>query len=208
MTDEPDLFNLPELPYAGTSGFSGSETSEARARREDQDGTTSRRQAAALTILRSRGSEGCTWKELADALGVHHGSASGALSVLHKQERIARLKEKRSRCKIYVDLDFINGRESEPHGGSMKAGNGKHREEPMLTERQADILIDGQQVLVGQVARTLETLSGESPQMAAERIIGTIADWLSDYRPPDLGDDFCAPLDTTAFILRKGKSRE
>lgn len=75
----------------------------------------------------------------------------------------------------------------------------------MLTERQADILIDGQRVLVGQVARTLETCDGVTPQAAAERVIGTIADWLSGYRPPDLGSEYIGPLDLTAFILRKGE---
>lgn len=78
----------------------------------------------------------------------------------------------------------------------------------MLTERQADILIDGQRVLVGQVARTLETMTGENSQAAAERVIETVADWLSGYRPQDLGTDYCGPLDTTAFILRRGQIKE
>lgn len=75
----------------------------------------------------------------------------------------------------------------------------------MLTERQADILIDGQRVLVGQVARTLETCEGVTAKAAAERVIDTIADWLTGYRPPDLGSEYIGPLDLTAFILRKGE---
>ena len=78
----------------------------------------------------------------------------------------------------------------------------------MLTDRQADILIDGQKVLVGQVARTLETLSAENPHAAAERVIATVADWLSSYRPVDLGVEYVGPLDTTAFILRRGQIKE
>jgi hypothetical protein len=78
----------------------------------------------------------------------------------------------------------------------------------MLTERQADILIDGQRVLVGQVARALESLEGETSRVAAERVVETVADWLSDYRPTDLGVEYCGPLDMTAFILRKGRIKE
>jgi len=43
----------PETPYAGTSGWSGSDTSERRVRRDDSDGTTAAGQQAAL--------KRCTW---------------------------------------------------------------------------------------------------------------------------------------------------
>ena len=39
------------LPYAGTSGWSGSRTSEERARQEDENGTTSWRQSETLGVL-------------------------------------------------------------------------------------------------------------------------------------------------------------
>jgi hypothetical protein len=90
----------------------------------------------------------------------------------------------------------------------MTVRNGNLPEAIMLTERQADILIDGQKSLVGQVARQLTTLQGETPQAAAEQLISTVADWLSDYRPPDLGEEYIGPLDATAFILRRGRIRE
>lgn len=101
---------FPEAPYNGTSGWSGSSTSEERALREDSDGTTGKRQIAALTYLASRGTYGATWKELADTLKLHHGSASGVLSVLHLTERVARLKETRNRCKVYVLPEFVDNR--------------------------------------------------------------------------------------------------
>lgn len=78
----------------------------------------------------------------------------------------------------------------------------------MLTERQADILIDGQRILVDQVARTLDSDELEDRREQAERVIGTIADWLSDYRPTELGEEYIGPLDLTAFILRKGQRKE
>lgn len=108
----PDLFD-PILPYAGTSGHSGSDTSERRARSEDGDGTTTARQSETLRRLRDAGPDGMTWHDLADALGWHHGQASGVLSVLHRSGLIARLAASRNRCKIYVLPMFVDGRPTE-----------------------------------------------------------------------------------------------
>lgn len=103
----------PELPYAGTSGHSGSETSLGRVIREDSDGTTAKRQLETLRILAHRGEFGVTWKELSELTGLHHGSASGVLSVLHLAEKIERLAEIRNRCKVYILPEFVNGRNTE-----------------------------------------------------------------------------------------------
>jgi hypothetical protein len=202
------LLGQPELPYAGTSGYRGSDTSESRARRDDRDGTTGKRQAETIEALRHAGIGGLTWKELGQEYNWHHGQASGVLSVLHKTEKICRLREARNRCKVYVHPSFLNERETEAHRGSITGRVDNRKEIVMLTERQADVLIDGQKVLVGQVARTLTTMNALPPNEAAERVIATIADWLSDYRPADLGSDYCGPLDMTAFILRKGQVKE
>jgi len=104
------------LPYAGTSGWSGSETSQARATSADSSGVTSYRQSAALFALYAAGVDGLTWKELGDVQGWHHGTATGVLSVLHKAERIARLSMVRDRCKVYVHVDYVAGRETEQQG--------------------------------------------------------------------------------------------
>jgi hypothetical protein len=106
----------PLLPYAGTSGWSGSDTSRARALDADASGVTGQRQRDVLAYLAGCGPYGATWPEVAAVLGTHHGTASGALSVLHKESRIARLAERRGRCKIYVRPEYVNGRETEPHG--------------------------------------------------------------------------------------------
>lgn len=113
MSDEPNLFDpdLPILPYAGTSGHSGSATSEERARRDDSNGTTAHRQLLAINYLAWRGIKGATWKEFAEYAGLHHGQASGVLSVLHKDDRIVRLKERRHKCAVYVTARNICGRE-------------------------------------------------------------------------------------------------
>lgn len=113
--NDPSLFDpvLPELPYAGTSGHSGSSTSESRARSEDADGITTARQTETIRALREAASRGLTWVELADPLGWHHGQASGALSVLHKTGWIARLTETRQRSKVYVLPEYVAGRPTE-----------------------------------------------------------------------------------------------
>lgn len=110
------FLSRPETPYAGTSGWSGSDTSRERAQTEDDDGTTHARQARALEFLIRRGVRGATWKELAEATGQHHGQASGVLSVLHKVGRVARLNDRRERCAIYVAPGYVAGRETAEHG--------------------------------------------------------------------------------------------
>lgn len=112
---------LPELPYAGTSGYSGTDTSEKRARSEDTMGITGKRQKETLLFLMMQNEYGATWKEIADELGLHHGSASGVLSVLHLAGRIARLTDSRNRCKIYVLPDYVAGRKTEVHRGKKSA---------------------------------------------------------------------------------------
>lgn len=106
------------LPYAGTSGWSGTDTSQDRAHLADSDGTTRSRQTQVIVHLANRAEQGLTWKELASLTGMHHGTASGVLSVLHKVGAIARLTERRSRCKVYVLPAWIMGRPTEAHGRS------------------------------------------------------------------------------------------
>ena len=110
------LLNQPELPYNGTSGHSGTNTSKGRALHADRSGKTALRQAQALNLLAQRKLVGMTWKELSEITGLHHGTASGVLSVLHKAGRIARLKETRKGCKVYVDVACIQGRVVERQG--------------------------------------------------------------------------------------------
>lgn len=115
MSDDlPSLFDqpitTPILPYAGTSGWSGTETSRDRATRADRDGTTKRRQNEALRLLAEAGRNGLTVKDFREITGNHHGSASSVLSILHKDGRIARLAETRDGCKIYVDLGYVESR--------------------------------------------------------------------------------------------------
>lgn len=106
----------PLLPYAGTSGWSGSEASRDRAEAEDSTGVTSKRQRAVVEALRKRGPGGGTWLELAMALRLHHGQISGPLSVLHKEGFVARLTEQRGKCSVYVLPEFVEGRATKPQG--------------------------------------------------------------------------------------------
>lgn len=104
------------LPYAGTSGWSGSETSKERALSEDSQGITAQRQRKVMTELQFAGEFGLTWKELANSFGWHHGQASGVLSVLHKEGFISRLTERRDRCAVYVLPNLVKNRDVSDHG--------------------------------------------------------------------------------------------
>ena len=108
------------LPYAGTSGWSGTDTSTERAQTRDTNGKTFDNQAYTLGSLYGAGLKGMTWKELSEQAGWHHGTSSGVLSVLHKGERIYRLKERRGGCRVYVYPDYLNGREHDMQGRKPK----------------------------------------------------------------------------------------
>lgn len=104
-----------ELPFGDTSGWSGTDTSRERAEAQDTDGTYTARQWETISFLARQGTYGATWTELADEYGYHHGQASGVLSGLHKTEHIARLDQRRNRCKVYVLPEYVDGRVIEPY---------------------------------------------------------------------------------------------
>ena len=121
--DQPRLEFPGTFPYAGTSGYAaGSDTSEDRARADDEDGTTTRRQRAVLALLGTAEDRGLTWAELADLGGWHHGQASGALSALHKSGLVAMLTDRRQRSHVYVLPRYVGDRETRAHGSHRHDG--------------------------------------------------------------------------------------
>jgi hypothetical protein len=109
-----DNDELPATPYAGTSGWSGSDTSRERAKRNDANGTTSTTQHAILDAVESSGFHGMTIADIREQFpDRHHGTLSGALTVLHMEGHLLRLAAKRSACKIYVAPRYRSGRDIE-----------------------------------------------------------------------------------------------
>jgi hypothetical protein len=107
---------IPELPYNGTSGWSGSEASRQRATQADSGGLTARRQSDTLNLIERAEAAGITWQELAFHYGWHHGQASGALSNLHKGGHIERLEEMRNKCHVYVLPEWVMFRPTQSFG--------------------------------------------------------------------------------------------
>jgi len=108
-----------ELPYEdhegeATAGWSGSDASHERASDEAVSGAASARQRKVIALLLGAGARGLTWHEIADRTGQHHGQVTGALSVLHKTNHIARLRQKRAGSSVYVHLSFVNDRPVAP----------------------------------------------------------------------------------------------
>jgi hypothetical protein len=113
--------DFPLLPYGWadpSSGFSGSDTSAARATSRDKSGKTAKTQEKLLALVAGGYVYGVTVAEARDALeGIgHHGTISGALSNLHKAGPIDRLTTTRNRCKVYVLPENVRGRDTEPQG--------------------------------------------------------------------------------------------
>lgn len=67
---------------------------------------------SSLAIVEKAGERGVTWEELANKLKTHHGNASAALSILHKDGMLSRLVDKRGGNSIYVMTRFVSGRKT------------------------------------------------------------------------------------------------
>ena len=102
------MTSQPYVPYNGTAGWSGTDTSQERAMYNLRTGKEYNNQQKALALLKQSGSHGVTWKELASIAEVHHGTASGVLSVLHKSGAILRTTRVRDRCKVYMSIEFTD----------------------------------------------------------------------------------------------------
>ena len=157
LTDLPTLFDNPEpelpiLPYGGSSGWSGSATSKERAEEADRNGSTSLRQAQTEWLVHRAGIDGLTWKDLSERTGWHHGTASGALSVLHKCGKIARLAERRDKCQIYVLPENVLGRPTADYQPNVSARILRE----VLTEIEQDLLADRRWDAIRRIRATLE----------------------------------------------------
>ena len=124
MSEQDELFPqfppLPALAFGGgtSSGSSGTDTSDERARLRDLSGATSEVQRAVMNSLKLSRLRGRTVGELDEELFElgHHGTISGAVSNLHKKEIICRLSDKRAGMKIYVMPYNTDGRITEVQG--------------------------------------------------------------------------------------------
>jgi hypothetical protein len=102
------------VPYNGTAGWSGTDTSKQRALDNIHSGRELNNQQLTLHMLKRAGTTGLTWKDLATTTGWHHGTASGVLSVLHTSGAIVRTYTVRNKCKVYVHQDFKDEVKIEP----------------------------------------------------------------------------------------------
>lgn len=106
------------LPFAGTTGHSGSDTSKDRAESEAASGAAAARQHSILGLLEQAGPIGLTWKEIDIKMGrvPGHGSISGSLSSMHKEGLVSALKmDRRNGSGVYVLPKFVVGRITRPY---------------------------------------------------------------------------------------------
>ena len=115
------MTSQPFVPYNGTAGWSCTDTSKERAMINLRTGREYNNQQKALALLKQYGRFGLTWKELSDKTDMHHGTASGVLSVLHKSGAILRGKGlSRNRCKLYFDISLTDEITNEPYKEKQK----------------------------------------------------------------------------------------
>jgi hypothetical protein len=108
------------LPYAGTSGWSGSQTSFERVKIRDESGMTAKYQKMFLVDLEVAGNAGLTSREWGLLHNLEHQTYSSVPSVLHLGGYVARLTQRRNRHQIYVLPQWVNDRTLSPHKSNVK----------------------------------------------------------------------------------------
>jgi DNA-binding transcriptional ArsR family regulator len=102
------MSSQPYVPYGGTAGWSETDTSQERALFNLRTGREYNNQQKALALIKQSAEEGLTWKELSQATDMHHGTATGVLTVLYKSGAILRTNKVRNRCRVYMDISFTD----------------------------------------------------------------------------------------------------
>ena len=126
---------LPFTPYAGTGGHAGSEASRERAETEASDGTLADRQQRIIDYLEGAGVSGATWVSVGQALALHHGQVSGALSNLHAGGAVFMLRKRNNRSHPYIHNKYRGFyQDSEVHDSpkTTKAGQRRVRLEELV----------------------------------------------------------------------------
>jgi hypothetical protein len=111
-------------PYAGTSGWTSTQTSKKRAQRADRTGLTVERHLETVALLRAAGRYGRTHGEIEDQMGRvvewHHGAVSGALTRGRRTGDIVMLVETRGKvdgraAHVHVHKDYLSDRPYIPY---------------------------------------------------------------------------------------------
>lgn len=94
----------------GDYGHSSAETSKAT-----DTPALGKRQQQVYNYLSDVGEEGANCSEVMDWLDIGHGSASGALTRLHRDGLVSRLTVKRHGKQVYVLPQWVKGRNESPY---------------------------------------------------------------------------------------------
>jgi hypothetical protein len=117
-----------------------SDTSKARAQREDAEGITTKRRREILEHVTQAGAMGIICPEVERITGLHHGQASGALNALHELGLVAQLTEIRNNCHPYIDAKHIEL--YEPHEVQLEPRKSKNTRYIELLEELAEAAYD------------------------------------------------------------------
>jgi hypothetical protein len=152
--------NSTALPYAGTTGASGSATSRERAENEAADGTAAARQRRIIDLLGESGGLGMTWREISDKTGQHHGQVSGALSSMHKAGEVVALRhDRRNGCGVYVLPGNVLGRITRPFNENKAKANGTEAPAPIVAPRPR--LTGDEKVLIEKITKGMANSSDQ-----------------------------------------------
>jgi hypothetical protein len=170
-----------------------------------------------LGLLAEAGSTGLTWFELGDKMRWHHGQSSNALSVLHKDDAIAALMERRGRAPegvegatsrgkstIYVLKEYVLGRPTRDPGATRgnrelaDANVALDRENALLNQRIVDL-----QATLRERDETLAQRESEAG-LAAGQILDLSAKVRTVEQQLALAGEFQARLDDERARMERG----
>jgi DNA-binding transcriptional regulator GbsR (MarR family) len=92
--------------YNGTAGYVNRPASKERAIRQRENKVLSDQAQRVLYLLNYAGKDGMTWREIGEALDLHHGQISGLLSNMHQKEMVFSVIQIRDRCHPYVHKHY------------------------------------------------------------------------------------------------------
>ena len=131
---------MTDIDDTPSAYIASSDTSKARAKREDAEGITTKRRRKIMEHVTKAGAMGLIWKDIADATGLHHGQTSGALNALHELGLVAQLTEIRNNCHPYIDAKHIEL--YEPHEVQLEPRKSKNTRYIELLEELAEAAYD------------------------------------------------------------------
>ena len=118
--------------------------------------TDAKQQAEVYALLATHTTKGLTAREVEEWLGIRHGPANFALTMLHRAGRVARLKERRKGQHVHVLKGYAGDRDESPYRPRLARPHAKDLTKDEVLAVMMDAGVD--EYLYPEVRKILERL--------------------------------------------------